>query len=212
MQRQLNESINITIMENELSSTDWEFCNLVWELSWWISFFQAAFFRETPLPTPVLTFEKTRINNLGYFRLGLNEFAVRNQININKLYICRPLNEILQTLIHETVHMYEQIYLPKKDRTKSWYHTKAFREKMAEIGILTNKKGCHISVGDPFKFLLEKHQVGFIIPPAKRPAKKKSGRSKLKKWQCPCGQIARVGKKEFYATCILCSEPFVQTA
>jgi hypothetical protein len=45
----------------------------------------------------------------------------------------------------------------------------------------------------------------FTFPPVIPP----KGKSKLRKWQCPCGQNARVGKKEFHATCDLCSRKFI---
>lgn len=215
LNRKQNE-INKEIMENELAATEWELYDLVWELDWWMAVFQAIFFRDTPLPIPLLTFEKTRVTNLGYFRLGLNDFAVKNQINLNRIHINRPLNELLQTLVHEIVHMWEQVYVPEEKRTKNWYHTKTFREKLGEIGIFTDTKGCHVAVGDPFRYILEKLGVGFpdlkedydagvlVLPPRK----KKKGSSKLKKWVCGCTQSVRIGKKEFFATCDLCNQKF----
>ncbi len=208
------EQINIDIRENELSTCDWNLNPLAWELYWWIDFFNIAFFRRQPVPTPALTFERSRVNNLGFYRIGFNDFAVKNQINLNRIYLDRPINETLQTLVHEMVHSWEHIYVPKEKRTKNWYHTKAFKDKLKEIGILTNEKGCHIAVGDPFVHLLRQHGVSFeatkrntkgmiIIPP---PAKPK-GKSKLKKWSCGC-QNARVGKSEFHASCNLCGNQF----
>ena len=214
MQREtLNETINLRIMENELSATDWQLNTLVWELMWWVSFFNAAFFKPLPVPLPVLTFEKSRVTTLGYYRVGLNDFAVRNQININRLYIDRPLFETLQTLVHEMVHSYEYTYLGKDARTKTWYHSKSFRNKMAEIGILTDPKGCHTAVGDPFRFLLKKHGVDvphirekgglYVLPPKVKP----KGKSKLKKWSCGCTNV-RVAV-QLKAVCLKCGNEFV---
>ena len=126
------------------------------------------------------------------------------------------MNEILQTLVHEMVHSWEHIYAPKEKRTKSWYHTKAFRSKLTEIGILTDEKGCHMAVGDPFVHLLKRHAVEFdikhrnasgliVIPP--KP--KSKGKSKLNKWSCGC-QNVRIGKKAFEATCDICGNKFEQ--
>ncbi len=209
-----NDHINIEIMENELKSSDWGMNNLAWELYWWVDFFNIVFFQEQPVPVPALTFERTRVNNLGYYRLGFNDFAVRNQINLNRLYLNRQLNEILQTLAHEMVHSWEHIYIPEENRTKSWYHTNAFRQKLAEIGILADKKGVHMAVGDPFVHLLNRHAVEFgtgardskgliVIPPKPKP----KGNSKLRKWTCGC-QNVRVGKSEFKATCDICENKF----
>jgi hypothetical protein len=112
------------------------------------------------------------------------------------------------------VHSWEHIYIPEEKRTKSWYHTKAFRQKLAEIGILTDNRGCHTVVTDPFVHLLKRHAVEFesdtrdskgliVIPPKPKP----KGKSKLRKWSCGC-QNVRVGKSEFKATCDICNKGF----
>lgn len=211
-----NHKINVAIMENEIETTEWELNDLAWTLYWFVDLFNIRFFPDTPVPIPALTFERTRVNNLGYYRLGLNDWAVKDQINLNRLYIDRPLSETLQTLVHEMVHSWEHIYVPDEKRTKNWYHTKAFRTKLADIGILTDEKGCHLAAGDPFVHLLRQHGVTFEAPKLSPkgliliPPKKKKGKSKLKKWSCGC-QNVRVGKAEFHATCDLCKNHFKYT-
>jgi hypothetical protein len=214
MQKRVCEKINTDIRDNELATCDWALNPLAWELYWFVDLFNIAFFKGEPVPTPVLTFERSRVNSLGYYRIGFNDFAVKNQINLNRIYLDRPLYETLQTLVHEMVHSWEHIYVPEEKRTKNWYHTKAFRTKLAGIGILTDEKGCHLGIGDPFAHLLRQHAVSLngekrnlkgliLIPPTKKP----KGKSKLKKWSCGC-QNVRVGKSEFYATCNLCGNRF----
>jgi len=209
-----NSRINVAIMENAIANDEWEMNNLASELYWWVDFFNIVFFKEQPAPIPALTFERTRVNNLGYYRIGFNDFAVKYQINLNRLYISRPLNEILQTLVHEMVHSWEHIYVPEDKRTKSWYHTKAFRTKLADIGILTDEKGCHIGIRDPFVQLLKRHAVEFdlnrrnakgliMIPPKPKP----KGKSKLKKWSCGCTNV-RVAIQDFKAKCLKCENEF----
>jgi DNA repair protein RadC len=46
-QAALSDNINIEIMENELSATDWELWGLAQELYWWVHLFQAHFFKGT---------------------------------------------------------------------------------------------------------------------------------------------------------------------
>ncbi len=106
-QAMMSENINLEIMENELSAIDWELWSLAQELYWWVHLFQAAFFKGAPVPLPALTFEKARVNTLGHYRIGRNSFAVREQINLNRLYLTRPLHSVLSTLLHEMVHSYE---------------------------------------------------------------------------------------------------------
>jgi len=215
-----SEAINLAIMENELSAIDWELWGLAQELYWWVHLFQAAFFKDQPVPIPALTFEKTRVNTLGHYRIGRNDFAVREQINLNRLYLTRPLHSTLTTLLHEMCHSFEFTYVPEDKRTKSWYHSKAFRDKMAEFGILTNPNGSHagLDYNGTFVFILKQHGVSFAefdlsglakgatIIPFDPPVKKK-GSSKLKKWTCGC-QIVRIGKKDFRARCLICGNDF----
>jgi hypothetical protein len=208
------EKINIDIMENELSASDWELNEYAWDLRWWIDFFQISMFKDEPVPLPVLSFQKTRINTLGSYRLGRNDFGIKENININRHYLGLPTWEILSTLLHEMVHSYEYTYLPKDQRTNNWYHKKGFRDKLASFGILTNQKGQHLSYGDPFIHLITQHGLkiidstqnseGLYIPPKRV---KPKGRSKLKKWSCGCTNV-RVAVKEFNAKCLECMNKF----
>ena len=213
--KMVDERVNIEIMENELDAMDWELNSLVWDLYWFVDLFNMVFFKETPVPIPALTFEKSRVNNLGFYRIGRNDFAVKDQINLNRLYIERPLYETLGTLLHEMVHSFEYIYIEESKRTKNWYHTNAFREKLKECGIHTDERGCHVAIGDPFRYILKRHGVdlnhgnmvqkgGLVLVP---PKEKKKGKSKLKKWSCGC-QNVRIGTSEFHATCNLCGNEF----
>ena len=214
----MNESVNIAIMENELSAVDWELNELAWTLYWFVNLFQIAFFKEHPVPIPALTFERTRVNNLGHYRSGRNDWAVKEQINLNRRYLSRPLWTILMTLLHEMVHSWEFAYVPAEKRTKSWYHSKAFRNKMAEFGILCNQNGSHAGLDYKGRFVLtlKQHGISFddlpigkrasgIVPIDMMPRGK--GKSKLKKWSCGC-QNVRVGKFEFDATCDRCNNKF----
>jgi hypothetical protein len=221
MKRQLNEAINVAIMENEKEVYDWELSELANELYWWSDLFNIVFFRKHKVPVPVLTFEKSRVNNLGYFRIGINDFGVKNQINLNRIYLSRPRYDVLATLLHEMVHSFEHTYVEEEKRTKSWYHTQAFRDKIKELGIICDARGCHMSVGDPFVYLLKKHGIlfdglpdykkgpdgFFILPPKPKP----KGRSKLKKWSCGCTNV-RVAIEHFEALCMKCGNMFEQVS
>jgi len=116
MLNRINDQINKEIMENELDANDWIHNELAWTLYWFVEFFNICFFKDQPVPIPALTFEKTRVNNLGYYRIGMNDWAVRDQINLNKLYINRPLWETLATLLHEMMHSFE--YIPSPHATQ----------------------------------------------------------------------------------------------
>jgi hypothetical protein len=197
-------------MENEKSAHDWVLKDLAWELYWWVDFFNIAFFRDQAVRSPVLSFEKTKVDNFGHYVIGRNAFGIKENININRARLNRPLWDILTTLLHEMTHSWQVSY--GKPST-SWFHNKEFQMKMLEFGIVVNNKGSHLEVKDPFVFLVKKHGVVFNhsmdlggmikTPPLIRP----KGKSKLKKWTCGCTNI-RVAVKSFEAKCLNCGNKF----
>jgi hypothetical protein len=210
MKNRLNEPINIAIMENEKDADDWLLNEFAIELYWWVDLFNIVFFKDQPVPIPAISFEKTKINNLGHYVIGRNAFGIKENININRVHLNRPLWDVLATLLHEMTHSWQAAY--GKPST-SWFHNKGFHMKMLEFGIVTNNRGNHLGVGDPFVFLLKKHGVIFHYPKdidgtIKIPPKiKPKGKSKLKKWTCGCTNI-RVAIKEFEAKCLKCRNIF----
>ena len=213
MNKLLNDPINIAIRENEKAVTDWVLSDLAKTLYWWTDIFNMEFFKDQPVPVPALSFEKTKVKTLGHYVPGRNAIGVRENICINLVHLDRPVWDILATLLHEMCHSFEHTYVDEKKRTKTWYHSKAFREKMAEIGILCNEKGIHLSVGGPFVSLLKKHGIevsgeqspdGMIkFPPKDKP----KGKSKLKKWSCGCTNV-RVAVQTLEAQCLKCGNMF----
>ena len=194
MQRQLNE--------------------LARELYWWVDFFNIAFFKAQQVPCPAISFEKTRVTNLGHYVIGRNAFGTKENINLNRAYLNRPLWDILTTLLHEMTHSWQATY---GKPSNSWFHNKEFQLKMLEFGIICNSNGCHSGAGDPFVYLLKKHGIifnrdseaesdGIIKIPTKAKSK---GQSKLKKWSCGCTNI-RVAVKSFKAKCLNCGNDFLR--
>ena len=210
MQRPMSERINIAIMENEKEAHDWVLSDHACELYWWVDFFNIAFFREAAVPVPAISFERTKVSNLGHYVIGRNAFGVRENININRAHLGRPLWDILATLVHEMCHSWQHIH---GNPSKSWFHNKEFQSNMLSLGIVCDKKGCHLGVGDPFVFLLKRHGIEFNlkmeldgtikIPPKPKP----KGKSKLKKWTCGCTNI-RVAVQDLEAKCLKCGNRF----
>ena len=205
-----DESINLAIRENEKTALDWDLSNLADQLYWWVDHFNQAFFKEQPVPVPVISFERTNVNNLGHYVIGRNAIGVKENININSVHLKRPLWQILATLFHELVHSWQAAY---GSPSNNWYHNNEFRSKMGEFGIFVNDKGCHTKIGDPFVTALKEQGVEFagldqsngfiVIPPVIKP----KGKSKLKKWSCGCTNI-RVAVKDLQAMCLKCKNTF----
>ena len=209
MRNRQTDPITIAIKKNTIRAQDWALSELACRLYEWIDIFNAELFKDQPVQVPVISFEKTCVKNLGRYKSGRNAFGVKETINLNRVHLNRPFADILATLLHEMTHSW-QVAFGKP--SNSWFHNKEFQARLKHFGICCNNKGGHISVDDPFVSLLKRHGISFdqkadskeMIEVALSP----NGRSKLKKWQCPCGQKARVGKTEFHATCDLCGESF----
>ncbi len=127
-------------------------------LYWWVDYFNITFFKDQPVPVPVISFEKTNIDNLGRYVIGKNAIGVKENININNAYLKRPLWEILATLLHELTHSWQASY---GKPSNNWYHNNELRSKIRGFGIFTNEKGCLIKVGDPFVALLKGQGIEF---------------------------------------------------
>lgn len=210
MPKPLNERINIAIMENQKTAHDWDLCELACELYWWVDCFNTCFFKDQPVPVPVISFAKAKVNNPSHYVEEKNAFGISENININPCHLDRPLWKILATLLHEMCHSWQHSY---GTPSKSWFHNKEFRLKMLSFGMVTDSKGAHAAVRDPFAFLLKKHAVRFntnieaggtITVPANQ---KQKGHSKLKKWACGCTNI-RVAVKNLEAKCLKCGNRF----
>lgn len=194
--------------KNTLLVTERAPYDLEYELYWWVDFFNAAFFKHQSLPRPILSFERTRITNLGYFDPGPNAFGVQQNINLNAAYLNRPIWEILATLLHQMTHSWQVVY---GKPSKSWFHNKEFRQKMAVFGLSCDAKGHLQNIGDPYRFYLQKHSI--VLGPMEKPGdhravqRKLRGSSTLKKWSCGCTNV-RVASGRFSAKCMKCAEPF----
>ena len=215
-------AINQAIKEHETDTAeDWELKDLATWLYHWYELFNQDFFKDQPVPMPVLSFEKVRVNTLGSYTLGRNSLGLKENININHTYLNMPKWRLLSVLLHELCHAFEWKYFPKEQRTCSWYHKRDFRLTMAEFGLLCNEKGIHEGIIKDGKFYtyLKAHGISFAeipdfdyqdkdgrtIIPIDPPSKKK-GKSKLKKWTCACTNIRAA--VEVDATCNKCGEKF----
>ena len=209
MEIQISDPSNRKILK---SDKDTHLDELKLELYWWIDLFNITFFKEQRASKINISFEKTRVNTLGNHKIIRNRSEIIENINFNSVHLNRPLWEILLTLLHEMTHIWQANY---EKPSNNWFHNREFKHKMLDFGIECNNKGYDLSVGEPFVFLLKKHGVSFGYNDSFKekikisPNVKLKGKSKLKKWQCLCGQTVRVGKKDFFARCDLCGEQFI---
>jgi hypothetical protein len=210
-----DEDINKVVKENEIQAEGWVYSNLSELLYDWFDRFNVWFFGNA-LKTPVISFEKTRINSLGHFVIGRNAFGLKWNINVNSMYASRHLVDTLSTLLHEMVHQQIYEFGRKKPRSSNNnYHNKEYRLKADQLGIPCDEYGRTLYYRNPYLSFLKSQ--GVKVKPRFTTDKKdevddfsaRPGISKTKKWSCGC-QIARVGRRVFRVTCDICGRKFIK--
>jgi hypothetical protein len=174
------------------------------------------------LPEPVIAFENLRNKHtLAAFRLTRNPQGLKNEIIFNiEHYVNQDGKKVweygrwaeLESLLHEMIHEWQQVFGKDPVQLKRIYHNKEFVEKCESLGLHPKLgEGYHLKLADgPFALLMK--ELG-IEPPnlEKKPndleldwfkwqldflGKGRKGNSTLNKWVCPeCGLNVRIGIK-----------------
>jgi hypothetical protein len=163
-------------------------------------------FYDGTLPYPALSWERARRGTLGWYRPE-DGLRLSFRINLNSNYAHRPLAEHLMALTYGLCHVWQHLSgKPIKHR----YHHKAFRDKMAAIGLPCDKRGHILGVGEPFVSFLkelgvETNTSHFKGEKGERPSR---SRSSLKAWRCHCTRVWAWREAEVDVLCFNCSHPF----
>lgn len=199
------EQVARAIRQHQLEESNlWKYRDLVAELHTWVDRFHKDF--ELNVPTPIIAITPLRRNILATYRLGRNEIGARTTITFNERWIpLRPLADTLVTLIHELVHAYEEWHLGREKG--GFYHTKAWREKMEEIGIIADDHGVAQTVLRIFIDYLQLYgvpDIQFRRSREKAPAK----RRQMQKWICGCSSERPARAVLLNARCEDCGQKY----
>lgn len=97
---------------------------------------------ENRLPACMLTLQRYR-NTMGYFsaeRWVNASGETAHEIALNPAYFARHrVIEVLQTLVHEQVHLWQHLH--GNHRSRSGYHNREWAGKMREIGLMPSSTG-----------------------------------------------------------------------
>jgi hypothetical protein len=206
----MDEATNSTIREHEIQTSDWEFSRLSEDLYTWFDRLNERFFGDKLQP-PAISFRRTRPDTFGHYVIDRNEFGLKWNININRLYADLPMGVTLANLLHEMIHQWEELAGKRKSRGN--YHTMRYRTKAELLGVPCNHRGESLAYGDPFRSLLREYGVDLDEvrsehdPDTETEGKGIPGNSKLKKWTCGCTNV-RVAVKDFRAKCLKCGNEF----
>ena len=160
------------------------------------------------LPTPIFAFFRQPPNGrrLGHFlsrSWRAPDGTLRDELILYAdLALEQGMQAVLETLLHEAVHVW-QAHCGKPSGHNAQWH-----EEAARVGLVTVGPRGFTSAGDGFLRAVEAlaprvDQIPFRVRDggARRPGK-------LAKWICACGFGVRVAVADFDATCNRCGQTF----
>lgn len=198
-----HEEINESLKAHATAIVDWRYQELANVLHEWAERFELEF--KLKIDIPALRIDRTRDLALGTYRAGRNGFGLRHEITFNTKHLKRPTAELLETLLHELLHEWQELH--GKPSTSD-YHNVEFRRKAREFGFVVHGRGHHEAVvPGPFTELLARYGVDpssvLQIPPEPT---RTPGASKMKKWSCRCTNVRCA--VELRARCLNCGAAF----
>lgn len=221
------EQAKTAVRYNAETDLTWRHHELAKQLYGWTDIFRDRFLdpiarldRQGRLPGPVIGFDRDDVRTLAYYILGKNAYGIDDAIILNELNLDRPLYSVLETVLHEQVHLWQQRF--GEHPVKRNYHNQEFVQKCESLGLHPFPiLGFHWQPADgAFEQLLKEHLIlkpqGELVFPVSEGQKRnwwqedrEKGRSTLVLYQCPCGQRVRVGKQDWPgATCHACGESY----
>ena len=103
--------------------------------------FNATLFQDK-LPECMITAQRQR-NVMGYFsaeRWRHTNGEIAHEIALNPAYFAQHrLIEVLQTLVHEQVHLWQHVF--GKHKSRSGYHNREWANKMKSVGLIPSHNG-----------------------------------------------------------------------
>ena len=224
--------VKISVQNNAENNGTWRYHDLARHLYGWTDIFSDQFLDPTirtdcqgRLQGPAIGFERDTVRTIAHYILGKHAYGMDDSIILNEINLDRSFYSILETVLHEQVHLWQQRFGEhpiKRKYHNHEYHNQEFVHVCESFGLHPfGIFGNHWKPADgPFEQLLKgygilKPQESLVFPVIKGEKRnwweknREKGKSTLILYQCPCGQHVRVGKQEWPgATCNACGEPY----
>lgn len=186
------------------------------------------------LPTPVITVIPSARSYAHYttWDAWQTKDGGKREINIASGTLNRPLENILASLLHEMVHMYNDIVLNVQDTSnKGVYHNKNFKEQAEAHGLIVSRSDrygwCITTPGDDLlNFVLNHDELREVEMCRTDPAVASVGvgahtgsvgaiptttsRSHHRKYACPCCGNSVRATKAVHILCMDCNAPMIE--
>jgi hypothetical protein len=185
----------LTVLHAELGGAYAHFNGLFWQ-------------GRLPVPVIALFRQPPRCRWLGHYLpdawMGADGTRKDELVIYADLALQRGIVEVLVTLVHEQVHVWQRHFgAPARRSHNAQWHAEA-----ARVGLQTHGEAGFTEPSGEFlreveRFHPQIEQVPYRLGPAQGRTK-----GKLAKWTCACGYGVRVAVAAFDATCHRCGERF----
>lgn len=204
------EPINHALARHGIDAEDWPYRETITFLHQWVDRFNAEFCGGR-LPRAAVSLSRDRRSRLGWYLPSRDGLSLNYRVNLNTRHLTRKTDEVLETLLHELLHLEEHLFgKPGKGN----YHTRGFQKRCEDLGIPCDHRGCNLGIRrpSPFTELLEHHGIPITVPMSEelRSALRHQEQpvTKLKRWTCGCTNVwAAV---EVQAICTQCGKEFIR--
>jgi len=190
-------------------ASDWIHAPLVQEFHTFIPLLDREF--KLALPSyPVVGFASIR-NAYATYQRGRGEVGTKDNITFNVRLLERPKAQLLGTLLHELLHLWQAYHGTPGKRAG---HNAEYREKALACGLVVNARGVTVERTETFTAVLAAHGVdvaGIVEGGAEAPVYGSVQQAqKMKKWVCACAPRPTIVRcaTPLVATCGACGEAF----
>ena len=162
------------------------------------------------LPTPIVSFfpQPPNGNRLGHFWANTWREHDREERRDEVIFYAdkclqQGINQVLQTLLHEMVHLWQKTKgKPGKDN----HHNRAWHAEAKRVGLQTEGPKGFTTATDEFNARLREFAPRVEACPWRSPPTRQKGKMIL--WMCSCGIKIRAGRRDIDIRCNLCEEDF----
>ena len=202
-------AINKGILTHATGIEPWTYRALYAELVTWADRINQSLF-EGKLPPPAISIDHDVQRAYGRYQARRDGLGLKYRININSRFLPRPLGEVLTELMHEMLHLWEEV---EKGPQPRHHHSVGLCRHARSLGLEVESgagHGLRVLEGGLFARLLAQHRVDAPMRALTRPA------AKLRKprievgdpWQCSCQKIWAMPGMAVDAECGRCGKTF----
>lgn len=165
------------------------------------------------LEVPIITVQNTSkaYGHLTCNKVWHNAHGVKQyELNIGAGTLDRPIENVVSTMLHEMVHLYNQMHDVQDCSRGNTYHNKKFKEKAEEIGLIIGyDKRIGWSVTSPsdelVAYIAKRKWENITLGRDEKMSESTGKKSSTRKYVCPCCGMSVRATREVHISCMDCN-------